>query len=176
MGAVRGHRKLLDLENGVYLARADRAEAFREKYQYHVAATSSPEDFVMRAKEHDLRVWPHHVKFDVAADFQRVTDNIRPKVTIADSAQDTSEKYRQDGFEAMLSRGYHVMFRVLCDDHLHQDKAQLLIRKWNLTRHTNWLVSHPALGEALGHDQDIGQVMRNIGDLAQELGGDGFAK
>lgn len=29
------------------------------------------------------------------------------------------------------------MFRVSSDDHLHQDKAQRLIRKWNLASHAN---------------------------------------
>lgn len=123
LGAVRGHRKLPDLEHCVYLALAGRSQAFREKYRHHMAVTSSLEDFAARAKEHDLRVWPHHMKFDAAADAQRVTDDIRPLVTIADSTNGPFEKDRQGGFEAMLSRGCHVMFRVLRDDHLHQIKA-----------------------------------------------------
>lgn len=47
-----------------------------------------------------------------------------------------------------------------------------------MTRHAKWLVSHPAWGGGgVGHDQDIDQVVRNIGVLAQDqdLGGDGFA-
>lgn len=87
------------------MARADRVQAFREKHQYNVASAPNPEGLAMRAREHDLKVWPFPVKADMAADFQMMTDDIRPLVTITYSVQDTFAKDRPGGFDAMLFRG-----------------------------------------------------------------------
>lgn len=55
-------------------------------------------------------------------------------------------------------------------------EAQRLIRKWQLTLRSRWLVSHPTLGEDLHEDSSAHQIMMNLRDLAAESGDDGLAK
>lgn len=146
LGSIKGHNKVLGLETAVYLSRVERVGEYRTKYAWHVAATIDNQDILKNSATFDLKAYPDAVCLDTIADHQELVSHTRPLVTIAYVNQGFADSLWTARWDYLLSQGFHVMLRVSVSDDMSGQAAQQLIRKWQLMRQFDWIVSpeqHP---------------------------------
>lgn len=162
LGSVKGHNKALGLETAVYLSRVERAQEHRTKCAWHVAARIGNQDIIKNSATFNLKAYPDAVCLDTNEDHQELVSHTRPLVTIAHVKQGFVNQGFADSLwttrlDHLLSQGVHTMLRVNASDDLSGQAAQQLMRKLQLMRQFDWIVSHPVLGDTLMEETDPNQ-------------------